>query len=119
MWSIIETHEDESDTRLWLNLKHSTGRKMFILSSDTDIYHICLLLIYAGDSVVIQLSRPSDKDLKSKYMNIFIDLLKRDTYLVHIHDSHIPRVLQTQFVCTSCDYIFYFSGIGWWVVLIL
>ena len=27
MWSIIESHVDESDTRLWLHLKHSTSRK--------------------------------------------------------------------------------------------
>ena len=38
-------------------------------------------------------------------MNILIDLLKQDPDLVHIHDSHIPSVLQTLFVCTSCDYI--------------
>ena len=64
MWSIIESHVDESGTRHWPHLKHSTGRKKFILSPDTDVYNIGPPLVYAGDSIVIQLSKPSDKDLK-------------------------------------------------------
>ena len=44
-------------------------------------------------------------------MNILIDLLKQDPDLVHIHDSYIPSVLQTLFVCTCCDYIS-FSLVG-------
>ncbi len=112
LWSVIESRVDESDTRLWLHMKHSAGRRKFILSPDTDVYHIGLPLVSAGDSVIIQLSKPSDKDLKLINLNILIDLLKRDPDLVHIHDSHIPRVLQTLFVCTGCDYISFFSGIG-------
>jgi len=111
-WSTIESNVDESDTRLWLHLKHSSGRKKFILSPDTDVYHIGLPLISEEDSVIVQLSKPSDKELKLINMNALIDLLKRDPDLVHVEESHIPRLIQTLFVCTGCDYVSFFSGIG-------
>lgn len=111
-WATIKSCVDESDTRLWLHLKHSTGRKKFILSPDTDVYHIGLPLVTAGDSVLVQLSMPSDKELKVLNVNTLLDLLKRDPDLVHVPEVHIPRVLQTLFVATGCDYISFFSGIG-------
>ena len=103
---------DESDTRIWLHSKHSAGRKKFILSPDTDVYHIGLPLVMSGESVLVQLSRPSDKELKLLNLNLFIDSLKRDPDLVHITEEHIPRVMQTLFVATGCDYVSFFSGIG-------
>lgn len=111
-WSTIESGVDESDTRLWLHLKHSAGTKKFIMSPDTDVYHIGLPLVVSGEHVLIQLSRPSDKELKLLNMNLLVDLLKRDPDLVHIPEVHIPRVLQTLFVTTGCDYVSFFSGIG-------
>ena len=45
MWSTIESRVDESDTRLWLHLRYSAGTKKFILSPDTDVYHIGLPLV--------------------------------------------------------------------------
>ena len=112
MWSTIESRVDESDTRLWLHLRYSAGTKKFILSPDTDVYHIGLPLVTPEESVIVQLSRPSDKELKLLNVNILIDLLKRDPDLVHIPEINIPRVLQTLFVCTGCDYVSFFSGIG-------
>ena len=38
----IESSIDESDTRVWLHSTHSAGTKKFILSPDTDIFHIGL-----------------------------------------------------------------------------
>lgn len=62
--------------------------------------------------MLIQLSRPSDKELKLLNLNLFIDLLKRDPDLAHIPESNIPRIIQTIFVATGCDYISFFAGIG-------
>ena len=111
-WSNIESSVDESDTRIWLHSKCSAGMKKFILSPDTDVYHIGLPLVMSGESVLVQLSRPSDKELKLLNLNILIDVLKRDPDLVHIPELHIPRVMQTLFVATGCDYISFFAGIG-------
>ena len=69
-------------------------------------------MVISGESVIFQLSRPSDKELNLINVNILIDLLKRDPDLVHIPEIHIPRVLQTLFVSTGCDYVSFFSGIG-------
>lgn len=108
----IESTVDESDTRIWLHARNSVGSKKFILSPDTDVYHIGLPLVTSSESVLIQLSRPSDKVLKLLNLNLLIDLLKRDPDLAHIPELHIPRILQTLFVATGCDYISFFAGIG-------
>ncbi len=112
VWSPVESRVDESDTRVWLHLKYSAGTKKFILSPDTDVYHIGLPLVTSVDCVIVQLSRPSDKELKLLNVNILVDLFKRDPDLVTIPEIYIPTVLQTLFVCTGCDYISFFSGIG-------
>ena len=111
-WSTIQSSVDESDTRLWLHLRHSTGTNKFILSPDTDVYHIGLPLVIPGENVLIQLSLPSNKELKILALHNLVDLLKRDPDLVHISEAYIPTVLQTLFVATGCDYVSFFSGIG-------
>ena len=104
-WTAVECRVDEADTRVWLHLKHSAGTRKFILSPDTDVYHIGLPLLMAGESIYIQVSRPSDKELKLLHLNTLIDVLRRDPDLVHIPESDIPRVFQTLFVATGCDYV--------------
>ena len=36
---------EESDTRVWLHVLHSSGHKKLLYSPDTDVYHIGLTLI--------------------------------------------------------------------------
>ena len=85
---------------------------MFIFSPDTDVYHVGMPLISSGKRVIIQLNKPSDKELKLLDLGQLLDNLKRDPGLVHIPDSSIPSTIQTLFVCTGCDYVYLFSGIG-------
>ena len=58
-----DSDADESDTRIWIHAKHSNGSKIYILSPDTDVYHIGLPLISSTEETIIQLSKPSDKEL--------------------------------------------------------
>ena len=58
-----DSDADESDIRIWIHAKHSTGSKEYILSPDTDVYHIGLPLISSMEETIIQISRPSNKEL--------------------------------------------------------
>ena len=100
-----DSDADESDTRIWIHAKHSTGNKKYILSPDTDVYHIGLLLISSTEEIIIQLSRPSDKELNLLNLHVFVDLLSRDPDLAHISSHTIPKIVQAIFVSTGCDYI--------------
>ena len=105
---------DESDTRIWLHVKYSAGEKKFIVSPDTDVYHIGLpLLSSTASQVMVQLSRPSDKDLKLLVLNLLLNLLKHDPDLAHISNPDIiPHIMQVLYTATGCDYISFFHGIG-------
>ncbi len=61
--SCIESRVDESDTRVWLHVRNSAGTKKFILSPDTDVYHIGLPLVTPDETVIVHLSRPCTKSL--------------------------------------------------------
>lgn len=74
---LFDSDADESDTRIWIPAKHSTGSKKYILSPDTDVYHIGLPLISSTEEIIIQLSKPSDKELNLINLHIFVDLLCR------------------------------------------
>lgn len=47
--SDFDSNADESDTRIWLHIKHSIGP---ILSPDTDVYHIGLPMISASEKLI-------------------------------------------------------------------
>ena len=113
-WPSIVSTVDESDTRIWLHSRVSAVTKKIILSPDTDVYiqYWLTTVIQPTESVIIQLSRPSDKQLNLLNCNVFLDLLKRDPDLAHVREEHIGRLMQSIFVATGCDYISFFSGIG-------
>ena len=47
--SDFDSNADESDTRIWLHIKHSIGP---ILSPDTNVYHIGLPIISASEKLI-------------------------------------------------------------------
>ena len=110
--TVYSSNTSESDTRVWLHAKHSEGRNIFIFSPDTDVYHVGLPLVSPEVQVTVQLSKPGDKELKLLDLNLLLDQLKRDPCLVNIPKEDVPHVIQMLFVCTGCDYISFFSGIG-------
>ncbi len=73
---------------------------------------IGLPLVTPDEIVIVQLSRPCDKELKLINVNNLLDLLRRDPDLVHVPEQYIPRIIQVLFANTGCDYISFFSGIG-------
>ena len=107
-----DSDADESDTRIWIHAKYSAGSRKYILSPDTDVYHIGLPVISSTDEVIIQLSKPSDKELNLLNLHTLVDAFVRDPDLTHISNHTIPLITQALFVSTGCDYVSFFSGIG-------
>ena len=84
----------------------------YFLQIQTSTIYIGLPLISSTEEIIIQLSRPSDKELNLLNLHIFVDFLSRDPDLAHISSHTIPTIVQALFVSTGCDYISFFSGIG-------
>ena len=62
--ALLSCNADESETRVWLHVLHSSGNKKFLYSSDTDMYHIGLTLIDPSvHNVYVQLSSISSPEL--------------------------------------------------------
>lgn len=107
-----DSDADESDTRIWIHAKNSAGSRKYILSPDTDVYHIGLPMISSAEEIIIQLSKPSDKELSIMKLHALVDALARDPDLAHISHHTIPQTIQALFVSTGCDYVSFFSGIS-------
>ena len=109
----LTCNAEESDTRIWLHVINSIGLKKLVLSPDTDVYHIGLLIV-AGSSfeVVVKLSPFTALENKYLDMQALIQALRDDPDLAPIPNSLSPAVIQVLFVCTGCDFISFFNGLG-------
>ena len=104
---------EESDTRVWLHVLHSSGHKKLLYSPDTDVYHIGLTLIDPSvHDVYVQLSNISSQELRLLHLNKLLLSFKDDPDLSLLPLLLRPRVLQTLFICSGCDYISFFVGLG-------
>ena len=72
-----DSDADESDMRIWIHAQHSTENKKYVLSPDICLpyYHIGLPLILSTEEIIIQLSRPSDKEMNILNLHVLIDLI--------------------------------------------
>ena len=65
----------EADTRVWLHTKHSVGKRKFIYSPDTNVYHIGLTYSnVASHDVIIQLSTVG-RELKLLHLNKLLNAI--------------------------------------------
>ena len=106
---------EEADTRVWLHVLRSPGTRKLVCSPDTDVYHIGLLLIanepHALD-VLVCISVFSSQEHHYLSLDSLCRSLEGDPDLSTIPRELLPKVLQTLFICTGCDYVSYFAGIG-------
>ena len=85
-----------------------------MLSPDTDVYHIGLPLYThtCNKEVVVQVSSINSKEVKFIHLSALNAALANDPDLAGLEPRDLPHILQTLFVCTGCDYLSFFSGIG-------
>ena len=111
--AILQSNAEEADTRIWLHVKSSAGRRKLVLSPDTDVYHIGLPIIAQTDlEVIVRLSSFSSLEHRLLDMQGLIKALINDPDLGTIQPSLLPSVIQMLYVCTGCDFISFFSGYG-------
>ena len=104
---------EEADTRIWLHTLNSAGNKKLILSPDTEVYHIGLPFVAETDlDVLVRLSKFNSVEHKILDMQALISAFNNDPELAHIPSTSLPSVMQTLFVCTGCDFISFFNGLG-------
>ena len=110
----LSTNMDEADMRIWLHCVHSNCTRIVIFSPDTDIYDIGLAIAgnMHGKSIIIQLSKSLVSSPKLLDLNALLLAITRDPDLSGIPPSGRPQALQTLYVCTGCDYVSFFAGIG-------
>ena len=104
---------EEADTRIWLHTINSAGQKKLVLSPDTDVYHIGLPIVAESDlDVLVRLNTFHSVEQRFLDMQALINAFAHDPELAHIPSSSLPSVMQALFVCTGCDFISFFNGLG-------
>ena len=110
LWS----NADEADLRVWLHCIHSTGTEKLLFSPDTDIYHIGLTIApqRPETNIVIQLTRTFREGSKFLQLEHLLQALYADPDLHAIPIQLRPQSLQSLYVCTGCDHVSFFRGMG-------
>ena len=110
LWS----NADEADLRVWLHCLHSRGTNKLLFSPDTDMYHIGLTILpvlHTGN-IVVQLSKSLKDGSKFLLLNRVNEALENDPGLHGVPQQYHLQALQSLYVCTGCDYISFFAGMG-------
>ena len=103
---------EEVDTCLWLHAIKSEGRKKLVFSPDTDTLFTGLGMMNALTmDVVIQVSKGAS-DKKFVHLNVLVQALSNDVDLNPIPTENRPKVLQSLFVLSGCDFTSSFVGFG-------
>lgn len=107
------SNAEETNTRVWLHATKTYHTNIAIMSPDTDVYHIGLpLLCTINKEVVVILSAVTSRELKVIHLGNFIKALQNDPDFAGTNADKIPKVMQTLYISTGCDYISFFSHIG-------
>ena len=62
---LLTSNAEETDTYLWLHMKHFAGLNKLVLSPDTDVYHIGLPLVANTDlKVLVKISPIGSKQIR-------------------------------------------------------
>ena len=102
LWS----NADEADLRVWLHCIHSTGTQKLIFSPNTDVYRLVFVSLLQGMEIVIQLTKTFREGSKFLLLHHLLQALHSDPAALR------PQALQSLYVCTGCDYVSFFRGMG-------
>ncbi len=87
--------------------------RILLITPDTDVYVIGLALRNSHTKdIIAQVSPFSSRELRLLGLSSLIRALEADPDLAQIPPSQLPRILQTLYICTGCDYISFFSKLG-------
>ena len=111
--SRLTCNAEESDTRIWLHVVQSAGQRKLVISADTDVYHIGLPFVAGTNiNVIVQLSSIASLELRLLDMQALITAFGNDSDLAGIPTSLLPLAMQVLYVCSGCDFVSFFHGLG-------
>lgn len=100
---LLNCSTEEAETRIWLHVRQSCGTRKLVRSTDTDVFHIGLPI--STQHVYVQISTLTSPDARFLHLNLLRTALAGDPDLATAPASQLPKILQTAFICTGCDYI--------------
>lgn len=104
---------EETDTRIWLHVKQTASNRILIISPDTDVYHIGLPLpCITHKQIIVQVSSINSCQLRLLNLTALVQALRYDPDLARIDPSILPKVFQTLYAVSCCDYTSFFSQLG-------
>ena len=105
----LSSDAEEADTRVWLHAFRSVGHRKLVFSPDTDVYHIGLPLLDTElHDVYVQLSPATSPELRLLHLNGLCQSLASDPDLALVPYTELPKVIQSLYISTGCDYVSFF-----------
>ena len=102
----------EADIRLWRHAINSQAHDILIYSPDTDVYNIGLGLIYGLSAEYIIQLNPLHCDEQYPHLNKLLKAFENDLDTALLPSHKLGKILQTLFITSGCDYIYYINGFG-------
>ena len=92
---LLTSNAEETDTCLWLHVKHSAGLNKLVLSPDTDVYHIGLPLVANTDlKVLVKISPVGSKQTGFLDIQALIHAFENDPDLASLPRLSIPIIME-------------------------
>ena len=102
----------EADMNMWRHVIQSPAHCILVYSPDTDVYNIGLTLIQCTSAEVIVQNNVPHKEKRYLNLNSLFTALANNPDLAALPVDKLGNIMQTLYICSGCDYISYFSGIG-------
>ena len=109
----LSSDAEETDTRVWLHAFRGVGHRKLVFSPDTDVYHIGLPLLDTElHDVYVQLSPATSPELRLLHLNGLCQSLASDPDLALVPYTELPKIIQSLYISTGCDYVSFFPELA-------
>ena len=106
------SNSEETDTRIWLHVHHTCFKNIYIVSPDTDVFHIGLPMHHEGKNILLEINTVGSQQKRILSLSNLKQDLMNDPDLCSLPGELLPQIFQTLYIVTGCDYTSFFSGIG-------
>ena len=107
-----QSNAEEIYTRIWLHVSRISLRRIYIVSPDTDVYHIGLPFDHGNKEILIEVNVTGSTQKRILSLFNLKQNLSNDPDLSSIQSHQLPQIFQTLYVVTGCDYTSFFSRFG-------
>ena len=90
----------------------SRGTKKLVCSHDTDVFHIGLPLINSTVHVIVQFNTYTSLEYRYLHLDRLSATLTGDPDLSATPYEFRPKLLQSLYICTGCDFNSFFARLG-------